>query len=76
MCLNPAFQEPNVVAVPFPERSKPFDWQPLLQGYDAIFRPRHWRVPRSSAAQATLISSIATLKARHEHAISRGSWSL
>jgi len=23
-----------------------------------------------------LISSIATLKARHEHAISRGSWSL
>ena len=37
MCQNPAFQEPNIVAVPFPERSKPVDWQPLLQGYDAIF---------------------------------------
>src|SRR5258708_6441823 len=31
-----AFQDPNIVAVPLPDLSKPFDWQPLLQGCDAI----------------------------------------
>jgi nucleoside-diphosphate-sugar epimerase len=30
------FQDPNIMGVPLPDISKPFDWQPLLQGCDAV----------------------------------------
>ncbi len=31
-----AFENPNVVVVPLPDLSMPFDWQPLLQQCDAV----------------------------------------
>lgn len=31
-----AFEGPNIVAVPLPDLSVPFDWQPLLQQCDAV----------------------------------------
>jgi nucleoside-diphosphate-sugar epimerase len=31
-----AFEGPNVAAVPLPDLSEPFDWQPLLQQCDAV----------------------------------------
>jgi nucleoside-diphosphate-sugar epimerase len=30
------FENPNIVAVPLPDLSSPFDWQPLLQQCDAV----------------------------------------
>jgi nucleoside-diphosphate-sugar epimerase len=32
----PAFEGPNIVAVPLPDLSTPFDWQPLVQRCDAV----------------------------------------
>jgi UDP-glucose 4-epimerase len=32
----PTFENPNIVAVPLPDLSIPFDWQPLLQQCDAV----------------------------------------
>lgn len=31
-----AFEDRNIVGVPLPDLSSPFDWQPLLQGCDAV----------------------------------------
>src|SRR5260370_15546024 len=31
-----AFEGPNIVAVPLPDLSLPFDWQPLVQRCDAV----------------------------------------
>jgi hypothetical protein len=71
VCQNPAFQESNIAAVPVPNR---LIGNPYCKG-DAIFD-----LGTGGAALLCgighLISSIATLKARNEHAISRDSWSL
>jgi UDP-glucose 4-epimerase len=33
---TPTFQDPNIAAVPLPDLSQPFDWQPLLQKCDVV----------------------------------------
>src|SRR6202167_1260680 len=33
---RPTFETPNIVAVPLPDLSMPFDWQPLLQQCDIV----------------------------------------
>jgi hypothetical protein len=63
---KPTFETSNIVAVPLPDLSVPFDWQPLLQQCDIVIRLAGIAHRIARATISTIRSIIGRLRRSHK----------